>query len=165
MDEDIREKKRAYHRAWSAKNKDRLRKYYEKQREENPEGLKRSARKWQEKNKEKVKEASRRYYERNRQKILEKTRQRNASLNSYYSRTYQARRLKASPRWLNKSQKEQMKQFYILARRFSEETGIKHTVDHIIPLRSSTVCGLHVPWNLQVITLVENSKKHNSYDR
>ena len=35
------------------------------------------------------------------------------------------------------------------------------TVDHIIPITSPFVCGLHVSWNLQYLTRSENSKKGN----
>lgn len=37
-------------------------------------------------------------------------------------------------------------------------------VDHIIPRNHPDVCGLHVPWNLQVITSDVNSIKSNLWD-
>ncbi len=66
--------------------------------------------------------------------------------------------LNATPTWVNESK---IKEIYRECADISTRTGIQHHVDHIIPLRGKKVCGLHVPWNLQVITASDNLKKSN----
>jgi 5-methylcytosine-specific restriction endonuclease McrA len=51
---------------------------------------------------------------------------------------------------------EQIKQIYAECRRISNETGIPHEVDHIIPIAKG---GLHHQDNLQIITKEENRRK------
>ena len=65
----------------------------------------------------------------------------------------------ATPDWLTETHWDEMNAFYVERDRQSCETGEPHHVDHIIPLRGENVCGLHVPWNLQVITAAENMSK------
>jgi hypothetical protein len=67
----------------------------------------------------------------------------------------------ATPKWLTAKQKTEIRQLYQIAITMSKTTGERYVVDHIIPLISDEVCGLHVPWNLRVITQEENLKKSN----
>lgn len=74
-----------------------------------------------------------------------------------------ATKLLATPRWLTSEHYVQIEAFYTLAKDLEIQTGIKHHVDHIVPLQGNNVSGLHVPWNLQVIKAEDNIKKGNRF--
>lgn len=76
---------------------------------------------------------------------------------------YRAAKLQATPLWLTDDHLKQIEEFYIEARRLTQTTNIKHHVDHIIPLQGNGVSGLHVPWNLQILTKTDNLRKSNKY--
>lgn len=73
-----------------------------------------------------------------------------------------AAKIKATPSWLTISHKSQISEIYAQAAIKTAETGIPHEVDHIVPLRGFYVCGLHTPWNLQIIPAFKNRQKSNS---
>ena len=108
-------------------------------------------------------EKNRAYHSTAKAKAKRKTyRQENAGLLNYHTAKRHAQKLQATPPWLTAEQQAEIKAIYAECRRLQEETGIAHNVDHIHPLQGATVCGLHVPWNLQVLTESENCAKHNS---
>jgi hypothetical protein len=72
-----------------------------------------------------------------------------------------ASKLSATPKWLSKQELTWIQDYYFAARAHKESFGIVLSVDHIVPLRGKTVCGLHVPWNLCLRTKSDNSKKNN----
>ena len=66
----------------------------------------------------------------------------------------------ATPVWANDFF---MQEIYHLAKLRTKHTGFKWHVDHIVPLRSKKVCGLHCEQNLRVVPAVVNMQKHNSH--
>lgn len=74
-----------------------------------------------------------------------------------------AAKWRATPGWLSNEQRAAIDAKYVEAQEATERTGEEHEVDHVVPLVSETVCGMHVPWNLRVITATENAAKGNSY--
>ena len=67
----------------------------------------------------------------------------------------------ATPHWLTAIQRAQVQEFYEIATARSTQTGVPHEVDHVFPLQGKKSRGLHVPWNLQVLTKSENASKKN----
>ena len=125
---------------------------------------------------EAAKAAGRRYYEKNREVVIaraaarpheevreykEKYKAANPELYKALTSVRKRRHRNATPPWITKEQKLQIRQMYLQAQKLTKMTGERYVVDHIIPLLNDSVCGLHVPWNLRVMTQEENLKKSN----
>jgi hypothetical protein len=77
-----------------------------------------------------------------------------------YVNARRRRARRSQPSWANKFF---VQEAYRLALLRSKLTGVLHEVDHIVPLTSALVCGLHWEGNLQVIPSRENKAKNNRW--
>lgn len=127
-------------REWVAKNKERVREMGRLWRGRNKEHVRELARQWHAANPERAKELKRRWTQNNRGKRVA------------YTAARRSRKYSATPSWVSKKD---------IAALYVEAARLGLTVDHIIPLKNPTVCGLHVPWNLQLLTGSDNSSKGN----
>lgn len=73
----------------------------------------------------------------------------------------EAQKLRATPTWSDLSA---IREIYKRCEQISQETGVRHEVDHIVPLRGKLACGLHVPDNLQILTWLDNRRKGARHD-
>lgn len=69
-----------------------------------------------------------------------------------------AAKLQAVPKWADEAKTLAI---YSRAAKKTKDTGVPHQVDHIIPLQSPLVCGLHYHKNLRVVTAEKNMLKGN----
>lgn len=131
-----KERKKEYNKSYREKNKHRLNKYMEQYYLDNTE---------------KIKEYQKEYNKNNKGKI-----------NS--DRAFRKHlKKKATPPWLSPEQLLEIEHKYVICASFSQLTNVKYHVDHIHPIKGKNLCGLHVPWNLRIISAIENLKKHNKY--
>jgi len=121
-------------------------------------------------------QAKRKYYEANKENVIARAQARPDEDKRRYKKTHKVnnpdmykemtslrrRRFRdATPKWLTDTHKMEIRLKYRLAIELSRATGERHAVDHIVPLHGENVCGLHVPWNLQVLTQKDNLAKYN----
>lgn len=153
---------------YRAENKDKL-------REINQRNNKERVARYRARHHDRVLQSQAEYYQRNKEDILAHLKHYRdttdghkisnakwAEANKHKKRAITARRRaqlrRAAVRWANHLTITQM---YAEAERLTTEMGVRYVVDHIIPLSSKIVCGLHCEFNLRVITAEENGRKSN----
>ena len=135
-----REAKLEQQRQWYIRNKDRIlarRKEYHKKVQSDPA------------------------YKEMRKTYQAKYLQANLVKHAAYQATRRAKKMQATPQWLSEEQMDEIKYIYSVAKDATILTGEPYHVDHIVPLKGKNVCGLHVPWNLQILPATENLTKGN----
>lgn len=129
-------------------------------------------------NKTKGVENKKRYYAKNREKVIaralarakedqrkyrQKWKKSNPEEVKAFTNDRRRRHKNATPKWLSLEQKSQIRKIYREAAGLCKNAPKSYAVDHIVPLMGKEVCGLHVPWNLQILTAEENFKKNNKH--
>ena len=93
------------------------------------------------------------------QRLWSKT---NRGIANALGKKYKLQKVNATPKWLTERHLYEMQCIYKVAAQLTAHGSEKWHVDHIIPIRGKEVCGLHVPWNLQVLPAKINMQKGNS---
>lgn len=171
----------AYNKAYRAKNLEKYKEYQAEYYQANAEAIKERTQQWYADTRETRLEAYKDQYQQKKEQQA-----------AYYDEVYQdpekrkercersrqwrkdnpdkllaqiayrrAKKLKATPAWANK---EAILAIYKECVKITNETGILHHVDHIIPLNGTHVSGLHVESNLQILPATENIKKNNKFN-
>ena len=164
------EQKAAYYQA----NKERIRERRKQFYQENKERLLAKTAEWhalnpgyQKKyaleNKERQREWAKQWRANSPEKAYarqERWKAKNAHKLNAYSSARRAKVSDAKPIWYDEFL---VLEIYDLAILRTKATGVKWEVDHIIPLNSKIVCGLHCHQNMRVVTKGENRRKNNRY--
>jgi 5-methylcytosine-specific restriction endonuclease McrA len=139
-------------------NKSKLQLYraeYSKRRLQDPEEKRKAAertRLWREKNTERSRATTKEWQKNNKARVA-----------SYAAQRYLLCQ-KSKAAWVDVEMQRKILEVYEAAEQLTTATGIHHQVDHIVPLRGKTVCGLHVWWNLQVLPKLANINKSAKFD-
>lgn len=144
----VSERIKAYQKQYYLNNKEKKQQYYANLYQSKPNV---------------IKERTKQYYLLNSKKRNAKKsewKKSNKDKVAFYTANRRAQELQATPKWANKFK---IAEFYKTADGLSMITGIWYHVDHIIPLKSKLVCGLHTHGNLRVITAKENLSKFNNF--
>lgn len=170
-----KEQRQVYKKEYRASNKEAIcaynKEYWQQTKESRAAVRAASGRRYYENNREKIIQAAKKYNANNKEKVAKRKAlwvKQNYNRVAAASAARRAIKLKAQPAWLTPEQQRQIDAMFTLRDKLKEATGIKYHVDHIVPLTAKrrikgkykhVACGLHVPWNLQVIPAKQNLSK------
>tara|TARA_R110000796_G_C14470746_1_gene425541 strand:+ start:64 stop:1029 length:966 start_codon:yes stop_codon:yes gene_type:complete len=80
--------------------------------------------------------------------------ERHPGIMAMHCANYRAQKIKATPKWLTEEHYRQIAEIYATCPKDND-------VDHVVPLQGKTICGLHVPWNLEYMEKLDNISKGN----
>ena len=170
-EETNRERIYAKNRQYYEQNKGRISAQRQISRAENREAISARYKVWVAENADRLRECWRSYRSTHRVQIAKQRKRYSqayyvavkAADPSYFARKSSDRRaliLQAKPAWADDAR---IAEFYKTAHEVGMLTGEWYHVDHIVPLRGKTVCGLHTDANLRVMQGMENIRKSNKH--
>ena len=133
---------------------------------------------WMKENSSHRKKYAKRYRKENREERVQRKREWDAE-NAEHRRNYRAlnrdyyreraqfrycRKRSATPKWLSDDHIARIRELHWLANDLRKVTGETYHVDHVVPILGEDVCGLHVPWNLQILPADINVSKNNAFN-
>lgn len=155
-----RDCKKAWYSSTKAQRLTKMQEYYVK----NKDTLQQKNKEWVEANRDSYLAQKKEYRQANLEKSRASVREwakNNRPKANAIARKYKVSKINRTPAWLTEFDLLKIQCLYQVAAMRSRESGQEWHVDHIVPLQGETVSGLHVPWNLRVITASENLSKSN----
>lgn len=144
-------------------HKDKYLRVIKRWSQDNKTAVAEASQRYREVNPEEASAASKRWYDANRERKLRENklwRRLNKAVVQQYGAKRRAQVRQAMPVWADI---EDIVAVYRESVLLTQQTGVEHHVDHIVPLCGENVCGLHVSWNLRAIPGVDNMRKGNRF--
>lgn len=155
------EARKAYMKSYAEKHRDKVKAKQKEWREANAEHHQMKSRAWYYANKQLMIDRAAEWARNNREKVRvaqSKYGRENKEKGRATAMAYYANKTNSTPSW---GRKRYIELFYKMAKIEQDRIDGPVHVDHIVPLRSGIVCGLHVEHNLQLLTAKHNQSKGN----